>query len=407
MDPFQQLPAELVLSILHHTGDFLGFDSLLQVSPHIRAVFQSNSFQITEDLLASCPTTAHELHHFFHVTALIHSPSFNPVNFEDLATAISTACSSTSFHNNTARLMISIAAQIQHLACACLSIAWVNFQTAHRAILPEEWSRSCEPFSWIEVFYVHRALWLLRIYSDLWNLVCVEKKIPVPDPHPPVCTNTSRKWSWSPSEADKIITLAIFHLPPVNSFELHCVADLLRHLGAPSLRDAETPTVGSLEDHFKPLPPPLFASLHVPSINITLEHATWPTPPIPEETDLNCYWRRSPENTSGAPRQAGSYIAEQLNLSFRPGLYPTGLDDMRPFYRLGMFIWDSWRMYQMGYLRMSPRWREEMIQAPDGSYIRPPVMARRVFQKRWCSLVGKKPGGSKRIQELMEKTELF
>lgn len=424
MDIFQQLPVELVLSILHHTGDFFGVDSLLQVSPHIHAVFQSHSLQITEDLLVSCPTTAHKLQHLFHITALIHTPSFNPANFEELTSAISdlstaTASANNSLNNDTTRLMISIAAQIQHLACACLSTAGDNFKIAHRAILPEEWQNNCEPFSWIEEFRVYRALWQLRIYSDLWNLVCAEtsmpdpsKEEPQPQPQPP--DSTSRKWTWPTDEADKITTLAIFDFSPVQSYEIHSVADLLRHLGAPSLRDAETP--GRTDRHLMP-PLPLFASLHVPNIT---QYATWQSPPVPEETALNFYWGRSPEYASGKSKQAGSYVAMQLNLSFRPSLYPTGLDDIRPFYRLGVFIWDTWRMYLMGFLNMARRQatgadgkareeekEKEMIQAPDGSYFSPPFITLYVLQKRWCALVGRKTGGSKGTQEAMEAVELF
>ncbi|KAI9370710.1 hypothetical protein BJX61DRAFT_77059 [Aspergillus egyptiacus] len=232
MDIFQQLPVVLVLSILHHTGDFLGVDSLLQVSPHVFAVFQSNSVQIIEDLLRSCSITAHdELHHLFYITALIHSPSFNPANFDELANAVSQSSGDTAVArsriNNTARLMVSLAAQIQHLACVCLSTAWDSFKAAHRTILPEEWQTHCEPFSWIEEFRTHRALWQLRIYSDLWNLIRADPSRPTPE-NPtlpqPLSDTRHRKWTWPQKEASKIPSLAILDMSPAKSYEIHSVA---------------------------------------------------------------------------------------------------------------------------------------------------------------------------------------
>ncbi|KAL2802423.1 hypothetical protein BJX63DRAFT_437899 [Aspergillus granulosus] len=418
MDVFEQLPVELVLLILHQTGDFLGVDSLLQVSPHVHAVFQSYPIQIIENLLASCPTTAHELHHLFRLTALIHSPSFSPANFEELTTAIAelptaTIAVSSRLNDDTARLMISIAAETQRLACACLSIAWDHFKAAHRTILPEEWQTHCEPFSWIEGVRVYRALWQLRIYSDLWNLICPET--PMSDPseekhqppsQPPPCAN--RKWTWPADDANKITTLAIFDISPIKSYEIHSVADLLRHLGAKSLRDAETP--GRRDRHIMP-PLPLFASLHVPNIT---QYTAWQSPPVPTQTTLESYWDRSPDYASGGSTQARFYVAMQLNLAFRPGHCPTGLDDMRPFYPLGVFLWDKRRMYLMGFLnlqRYGPkeqvREEERMVQAPDGKHFTPPLTPLRVLQKRWCALVGRKTGGLQHIQEAMEHVELF
>ncbi|KAI9370709.1 hypothetical protein BJX61DRAFT_544392 [Aspergillus egyptiacus] len=118
----------------------------------------------------------------------------------------------------------------------------------------------------------------------------------------------------------------------------------------------------------------------------------------------------------------------QMQLAFRPGGYPTGLDDLRPFYRLGVFIWDTWRMHLMGLVKVARRlprgagvgaWprreggeedteeEKEIIQAPDGSYFSPRFIDSHRLQKRWCALVGRKTGGEKRVQEYMEKLELF
>lgn len=54
MDVFTKSPTEIVLCILHYTVDFVGVDSLLDVSPCVREIFEANTLLITEGILAGC-----------------------------------------------------------------------------------------------------------------------------------------------------------------------------------------------------------------------------------------------------------------------------------------------------------------------------------------------------------------
>lgn len=151
-DPFQKLPVEIILTILHYTADFAGVDGLLRGSKTIRAVFQANSSRIIEDILATCPSTSYKLHELFRTVARIRTPSFKPANFTSFISHLDPNPNSNSIFSmdeSTARSMVSIAAQIQRLACACLLKLFDNFRSTHNTILPLEWiERSAkEPFS--------------------------------------------------------------------------------------------------------------------------------------------------------------------------------------------------------------------------------------------------------------------
>jgi hypothetical protein len=132
MDPFNKLPTEIVLCILHHTTDFVGLDSLLCVSPWIRAVFQASALQITEDILAGCPYTW-RLESLFRTSTLIRTPAFQCSTFHEFhkrtrdTPAFIKAWNDDQFsHSKTLRSMIRVAARVQRLSCAVIS-TMLNF----------------------------------------------------------------------------------------------------------------------------------------------------------------------------------------------------------------------------------------------------------------------------------------
>jgi hypothetical protein len=76
MDPFDTLPAEIILTILAHCDDFTSPDSLLSVSPHVHAVFQARPRVTTLSLIASNPITQRPVvNQLCQQIALLHQPS--------------------------------------------------------------------------------------------------------------------------------------------------------------------------------------------------------------------------------------------------------------------------------------------------------------------------------------------
>jgi hypothetical protein len=84
MDPFDTLPAEIILTILAHCDDFTGPDSFLSVSPHVHAVFQARPRVTTLSLIASNPITQRPVvNQLCQQIALLHQPSFYCSSFEE------------------------------------------------------------------------------------------------------------------------------------------------------------------------------------------------------------------------------------------------------------------------------------------------------------------------------------
>jgi hypothetical protein len=56
IDPFEHLPVELILDIILCTSDFVGLESLLILSPQVRAVFRTHP-RLIWDCIAENPMT--------------------------------------------------------------------------------------------------------------------------------------------------------------------------------------------------------------------------------------------------------------------------------------------------------------------------------------------------------------
>lgn len=255
MTTFEDLPVEVILYILHLTADFVGIESLLEISPRVRAVFKSNAVQITEDLLASFPATLYKLDRLFRIVALIHTPSFRCPTFDSYLVYTTTFTNLHDYYNarsdrsgleNSLYGTIRIGAKIQRLACACLSKmidnlrlagnkCWVNNASTRttRLVLPRQ-ENALLPPCWMEEFRVYRALWCLQLYSDLryaaTPIETLKLEIPVEEGE----KQGWGRWSWSATDIGLINVYtplgAIFHQKI--GHEIKAVADLLIELGA-------------------------------------------------------------------------------------------------------------------------------------------------------------------------------
>ena len=128
MDPFQELPAELISLVIQNTADFVTVDNLLSVSRQARAVFQVNSRAVIQDLILSNSITSQpEIKKLVTGIAIIHHPSIRCTSFDEymqLASGEGTlehALSLGQRNSDLACRILRTAVQIQRLACNCLS----------------------------------------------------------------------------------------------------------------------------------------------------------------------------------------------------------------------------------------------------------------------------------------------
>lgn len=175
MDAFENLPPEIIIRIIQYAADFVGIQSLLVVSPRVHAVFEAQPYRITEDLIVSNPmTTMPEIRNLLRYTALVPT-----VHRSSLDNYIGIMCESTSSvlprEMSFAQLhqLVQIAAQVQRLACVCLSTMQQNFVSAVGATPAGSLcgaaraQKASQPFSWIEEYRVYWALWHLVYFSIL------------------------------------------------------------------------------------------------------------------------------------------------------------------------------------------------------------------------------------------------
>lgn len=96
-------------------------------------------------------------------------------------------------------------------------------------------------------------------------------------------------------------------------------------------------------------------------------------------------WKQSKSSTWSAGTQCYVFKTIKENLTWL-GLYPCDLEDHLPLQRLGIFLWDVWRLNAMGLCNTLTRTN---IKAPDGSpYV--PVPARiqnKATQEWWLWLI--------------------
>ncbi|GFF43065.1 hypothetical protein IFM58399_06820 [Aspergillus lentulus] len=216
MDPFRKLPTEIILQILKSCCDFTSLDGLLQMSPVVNDVFTYFYAEITEAVLVSCPMTGNGIEKDFKLLVAIYSTTtFTPSTILDFLQrtpgdpfppALQAFQSFRPLDSDAAlRRVVSTAANIHRLACACLDtfIHRIKTTTPSRATVSDGqlyswlWNKEpdppAEPFQlkgthhprWVEQYRVHRVLWAVQIYSEL-------------------CAAAEKRWSWSQDDIDRL-----------------------------------------------------------------------------------------------------------------------------------------------------------------------------------------------------------
>ncbi|KAL4908729.1 hypothetical protein BDW74DRAFT_145220 [Aspergillus multicolor] len=262
--------------------------------------------------------------------------------------------------------IIKLAARIQRLACVCLAISRENFVTAVGKAYGTQRGHckraqmAGEPFSWMEEYRVYWSLWRLQHYSLLRGAA-------------------TGRWGWDKMSlmdldaylvwtsiderlAERIWTVAALlsdlgletvyghyslqHKPKSFSQYPYSKRDFLAQEseGQESFRAAWT--------FPRETPIPFIARLDL------LSHArhgrtiatllpSWTPPPVPDKNEATVAWRLLPEYSSSEQEHLEDIrrFARVDSSLVRPSYT---MADMKPWRRLGIALWDSWRMTTAG-----------------------------------------------------------
>ncbi|KAJ5547260.1 hypothetical protein N7494_004845 [Penicillium frequentans] len=342
MDPFAKLPTEIIWQILESCCDFTSLDGLQQISPRVKEAFNGSFKSITEHVLRNCSHASHGLHYYFTRLASILSTSFTPqALLEELTGSpgdVMRPISLSTTHSLAAVYQtVNIAAKIHRTACACLQrfisrlesaeprrpmashakvVDWVN-----RRFPPPKGGEliqfDVDPPSWLESYRTHRGLWKLELFHQIHNAA-------------------TSHWLWSTHDLDCFIEQYMeWCRYPGGVEELQtiseCVVDLC----------SSKPTIFSHRASYL---------VAVPSPTDLTVQTCWPLPNI-QDTQVDSTWRRSLRS------KEGTTVLGYLN-ALRGGekgrsYHALWRVDFKAFRRLGIPLWDMWRLYQMRLMSQS------------------------------------------------------
>lgn len=138
-------------------------------------------------------------------------------------------------------------------------------------------------------------------------------------------------------------------------------------------------------------PIPFFASFELPQQHTdnNYNYTIWSPPPVPDETPVNIAWSRTARGCDGASNQTVILHYHSRSLARSGGLGTLSMMEMQPYRRVGVVLWDFWRVFSIG---LMPNTRRETTPTPDGGFISPDPNGetRQEWQSRWLAVVNKK-----------------
>jgi hypothetical protein len=356
MEPFSTVPAEILVSILEACNDFASLDGLLRTSARVDQVFGEYYQTITDQVMKNCPIISQGLQYAFRNIALLESDSmFTPSTLPELgddrySTSVMPLALPAGCSLEGVRKAVDVATSIHRAAFACIDVLLERFSAAEpRRVINDhgqayEWvvGRSSEPPqnerfhvkyyppSWAEIYRTHRILWTLAIFDCILD-----------------AANT--RWEWSLEDKGNFIEQYVKKCrPPWRAEELKTIAECLSDIypNETITLDNRCPflvTVSSPEN--MPSTAPAHSLIPDSSKNST------------EEKDWErIYWK------GGGPNAAiGTHRSICLALRSIPK-QPLKYVNFRAFRRLGIPIWDDWRLHLMGLVK-----RPEDRFCPDSS----------------------------------------
>ncbi|RAK92221.1 hypothetical protein BO79DRAFT_276960 [Aspergillus costaricaensis CBS 115574] len=403
MDPLSKLPYELLSLIIDYTADWITLESLIQISPPLHDLFTTSAapstspkkqsrrsartsskahreaIRIVKYTLKNNPIMSVAIRRHFHIITKLRQFSSQPAVSRTICYTtllLGNDDSSLSFDSPPAHTtlleMITLAANIQRLACACLS----TFLTRLRSVHPHRWTKEdldpktsastqtdMEPYklhdvgppSWLEEYRIYRPLWFLQLR---YELLSVGKKLRLftdarlqrmKDDYMDIDTDDDEEFKWLGINYREIRTV-VGWLEGLDEnldlFKTDAGTDTDFDLQPRAQRRPSTKALGKIRKlHQKatqtplPLPPNLCFK---PSDNCT-RSTEWLNPsrysmirPVGEEQltreDNN---NNNNSSSSSSKSMSTSPRGSQQDLS-------------QSWHALGMAVWDCWRMYGLG-----------------------------------------------------------
>ncbi|OJJ68586.1 hypothetical protein ASPBRDRAFT_57941 [Aspergillus brasiliensis CBS 101740] len=179
MNTFDRLPYEIVSLIITYAADWVALESLMKVSQRVGWLFDGGpaleadreAIRLVECILEDNPMMNHRLHHKFRICMHLRQPSYdkNFKKFKKWDYKRTSLNSTSSISRGSLRDTVIVAANIQRLACACLT-TYLNRTRELQPRFLEKFGaviRDAGPPSWVEEYRVYESLWHYQLACDL------------------------------------------------------------------------------------------------------------------------------------------------------------------------------------------------------------------------------------------------
>jgi hypothetical protein len=286
MDSFEKLPPEVIQQILANIGDFAGIENSLLASRRLNAVFQAQPTRIIQELILLNPITC--MPEIQKLCYNIGHLSISSLQCPDLEHYHQTCEDPPTLGYTESRHILKIGAQIQRLACKCLSImreglikTLDNIPADSISGPPLQIQNTSQPFTWTEEYRTYWALWHLHHYSHLRKAA-------------------TQRWNWNESSIRELDAYNTWSEIDYRTAErLWTVSAVLSDLGLtlnwlPNDPEAEEPA-----QTIWPAPEetsiPFFPSFDLPPTQ-SQDSSLWATPDPPEDTELTSTWMLAPRH---------------------------------------------------------------------------------------------------------------
>ncbi|OJI97586.1 hypothetical protein ASPVEDRAFT_301060 [Aspergillus versicolor CBS 583.65] len=407
MDPFTRLPPELITQIILYIADFSAVESFISASPQVQAIFQAQP-SIVQDLLQSDPITS-----FPEIQKLCYNISLIQTSLPqcpNLAHYQQSCDHIPVFDYTEALCMLRLAARTQRLACTCMTTIQHNLISplsevpAGSLCGPDRVRKAREPFSWTEEYRVYCSIWHLQHYS------CLRKA-------------ATERWGWDQTSIQTLDAYDVWNdiIDTRHIEKFWTIAALLSDLGLnPSYghypfqhrerslaQDPEGEESSRAAWTFPPgTPPPFFPSFDLPPSQYLRDGNSSPfwSPPLPPpDTAATDAWWLTPKYRSWNPRHVSYFqlAASAVSMDREPASH--SLVNLKPWRRLGVIIWDTWRIYSLGLCDFN---RKQAMPTPDGRLLEATPRDRRALQQmpavdyvsRWLALIGESRRPARRVR---------
>ncbi|KAI9924295.1 hypothetical protein ASPWEDRAFT_589758 [Aspergillus wentii DTO 134E9] len=309
MDLFSFLPTEILLKILHALPDFLALHRLLLASDRAARVFAHHGGYVLEDVLRAYPGTSFNLHRLFRSVALVRGHVRDGRTMQEFVAWMNAndgiALAGLKLPSPVLIEMVSVAANIQQLACACLRKLLnriQHLQTRLEPTTPAPYPPE-EPLSWMEEYRVHRALWYLQLFWDLH----VKFDAAQPSRISEYYETVGSSYCWIEEE-------------------ILCMACCISSMGTESAAPSDI------------IPLPSARSLPI--------HAEWTMAPVPDNSGRDLFKSRPPSwaNLGGSAYYIWS-LRTDINPQTEDERHVTAFLSLR---KLGIWFWDRERIEMLG-----------------------------------------------------------